>query len=413
MICRPLSYGDGFVRGMLDFVDCQAQNIGEGGYHALAAPGSGVSIALTAMLTIVIALYGYRMLLGHTPSARDGVITLVKIGVVLALATSWSAYRTLAYDVALRGPAQVAGEIGGSTGLPGSQGGLVGRLQGVDAALILLNEYGVGKANKGQTVTREKVVNGKPQLVVEPVGAPPDLFEVSALGWSRIFFLVGTIGALAAVRLVSGLLLALGPLFIAFLLFEGTRGLFEGWVRALAGASLGALAVTLVLGAELALVEPWLAYLLAMRQADLGITGAPVEIFVVMLVFALVLAGAIFATAKVAAGFRLPKLWRTASEQVASALRGETAQARTGGGGRETPAAERSRAVAVAEAVAAAQRREVRVAAAGGSGSPSRLPAATGLSRDVPTHTNVPLGQSQGRRARNRATGSAGRRDRR
>ena len=33
------------------------------------------------------------------------------------------------------------------------------------------------------------------------------------------------------VRLIAGLLLALGPFFVAFLLFDGTRGLFEGWVR--------------------------------------------------------------------------------------------------------------------------------------------------------------------------------------
>ena len=68
-------------------------------------------------------------------------------------------------------------------------------------------------------------------------------------------------------RLVAGLLLALGPFFIAFLLFDGTRGLFEGWLRVLGGAALGALGTAIVLGVELALLEPWLADLLACRLA--------------------------------------------------------------------------------------------------------------------------------------------------
>jgi type IV secretion system protein VirB6 len=412
MICRPLTYGSGFLRGVLDFIDCQAQNIGAQGYQALAAPGSTVSLALTAMLTILVALYGYRMMFGYTPSARDGVLTLAKIGIVLALATSWPAYRAIVYDVALQGPAQLAGDIGRPSQLPGSDGGLVGRLQGVDTGLLLLGEYGVGRANADQKITRERVINGRRELVVEQAQQAPSIFDPMALGWSRILFLAATIGALAAVRLVSGLLLALGPFFIAFLLFEGTRGLFEGWVRGLAGAALGAVAVTVLLGAELALVEPWLTYLIAMRQADLSIVGAPVELMVVMAVFALAMAGALYASARVAMGFRLPQAWRGATAQIASTLRGDTAaQPRLAVTNHSMPAEQRSRAVAVAEAVAASQRRELMVAA-----SPANSPArgaSPALARDLPPPGPVPLGQSYGRRARTRVSNSSGRRDRR
>ncbi|WP_204350118.1 type IV secretion system protein, partial [Serratia marcescens] len=69
-------------------------------------------------------------------------------------------------------------------------------------------------------------------------------------GTARVTFLTATIAAYASVRLVAGLLLALGPLFIALLLFEGTRSLFEGWVRGLVAAILGAVAVTILLGVE-------------------------------------------------------------------------------------------------------------------------------------------------------------------
>jgi type IV secretion system protein VirB6 len=413
MICQPLSYGSGFLRGVLNFVDCQAQNLGNQGYQALAAPGSAVSLALTGMLTIVVALYGYRLMFGHTPSARDGVLTLAKVGIVLALATSWPAYRALVYDVALHGPAQLAGDVGRPSQLPGSGGGLVGRLQGVDTGLLLLGEYGVGRPSADQKITRERVINGRRELVVEQASRPPDIFEPIALGWSRILFLVATIGSLASVRLISGLLLALGPLFIAFLLFEGTRGLFEGWVRALAGAALGAVAVTLLLGAELALIEPWLAYLIAMRQADLTIVGAPVELMVVMAVFGLAMASALYAAARVAMGFHLPQALRGAPARLASALRGDmAAQPRLAGAGHSVPAEQRSRAVAVAEAVAATQRREQLAASAPVStgGAPARG-VSPSVARDVPPPGPVPLGQSYGRRARTRVSNSAGRRD--
>jgi type IV secretion system protein VirB6 len=413
MICRPLTYGDGFVRGVLDFVDCQAQNIGAQGYQALAAPGSAVSIGLTGLLTLFVAFYGYRMLFGHVPSARDGVLALAKIGIVLALATSWPAYRALVYDVTLHGPAQMARDVGGPARLPGSDGGLVGRLQGVDAGILMLEELGVGKKDTGQKVTRERVVNGQRQLVTESEVGPVDAFEPLALGYARIMYLIATLGSLAAVRLTAGLLLALGPFFIAFLLFEGTRGLFEGWVRALAGAALGAVAVTVILGAEMALVEPWLAYLIAMRQADLSITGAPVELFAVTIVFAFTLLAALYAAAKIAMGFQLPPVLRNATAQFADTLRGnQAALLRPAHTAQHIPAEERSRAAAVVEAVGASQRRETLQAAAAASAAPART-ATQALQRDLPPPGPVPIGQSYGRRTRGRVSSSAGRRDHR
>ena len=53
--CITPQSGSGFLAGMLNYVDCQAQTIGETGYQALASPTSSVSLALTALLTVFIA----------------------------------------------------------------------------------------------------------------------------------------------------------------------------------------------------------------------------------------------------------------------------------------------------------------------------------------------------------------------
>ncbi|MDB5690968.1 MAG: hypothetical protein JWO81_31, partial [Alphaproteobacteria bacterium] len=145
MACPVILPDAGFVRSMMAYIDCQAQSLGGGGYLALLAPGSTLSLVLTGFLTLFVALFGYRLLLGHAPDVREGVFTLVKIGFIVALATSWPAYRTLVYDVALRGPAELSAEIGAPSGLPGAGGGLVDRLDTVDEAMAALAVLGAGE----------------------------------------------------------------------------------------------------------------------------------------------------------------------------------------------------------------------------------------------------------------------------
>src|SRR3546814_1016853 len=148
-VCDSIPSPESFAPSVLTFLDCQAQAIGAGGYAALAAPGSTASVLLTGMVTLLIALLGYRMLLGYTPTVREGVLTFVKIGLVLLLATSWPAYQILVYDIILRVPAELAATIGGAASLPGSGGGLVDRIAAVDQALKMLAIEGVGPVPLG------------------------------------------------------------------------------------------------------------------------------------------------------------------------------------------------------------------------------------------------------------------------
>lgn len=415
--CAPIPPVEGFLRGVIDFVDCQAQSIGAEGYRALASPGSTLSLVLLGFLTLFVALFGYRMLLGHIPGVRDGVMALVKIGIVLALATSWAAYRTLIYDVAFQGPAEIASEIGRPAALPGAGGGLVARLDYVDRAFVQLAVLGPGEPVSAAATT-PAAEPGQPPL---PTAAARQAqgYDRLALDGARMLFLTGAIGALAAVRLVAGLMLALGPFFIAFLLFDSTRGLFEGWLRVLGGAALGALGAAIVLGVELAMLEPWLAYLIALRQAQEPITGVPVELFVVTLVFALALLATLIGAARVAYGLRLPPAWREAPAAAAAALRGE--QSRVAAMVREpAAAADRSRAVMVADAVAATQRRETSPGAAlAPAGAVAVASASSGhVARHLTVHDRAAplppprLGQSFRRRTRGRISASSGRRDR-
>lgn len=400
----------GFLEGLLSYVDCQAQSIGANGYEALAAPGSTLSLLITAFLTLFVGFLGFRMLFGQTPSLRDGVLSLVKIGIVLALATSWAAYRTLVYDVALRGPAEVTAAIGQPSGLPGAGAGLVERLGYADRNFVQLAILGPGQAVTTPPVSS---LNGQQQ-------PPASAFDGFAMGGARILYLTGAIGGLAATRLAAGLLLALGPFFIAFLLFEGTRGLFVGWIRALSAMALASLGIAIALGVELVLIEMKLAELITIRNANLPIPGAAIELFVIALVFTIVMLAMVYVATRVALGFRLPDGWRALPARLGTSLRDR--EARLAGvpqQARAAPAEERSRAAQLADAVAASQRREAGVpayaaaaAAAGQGPEPSRRVAPQGDEPDGPAPVAVPIGQSYRRRTTGRISASAGRRDR-
>lgn len=401
-VCDSIPSPESFAPSVLAFLDCQAQTIGAGGYGALAAPGSTASVLLTGMVTLLIALLGYRMLLGHTPTVREGVLTFVKIGLVLVLATSWPAYQILVYDIILRSPAELAATIGGAASLPGSGGGLVDRIDAVDQALKVLAIEGVGPVPLG--------ANGQPIMPSVPP-SPFIGFDNFALGFARVIFLVATIASFAVVRLVAGLLLALAPLFAAFLLFDGTRGLFAGWLKALLGSALGSLAIAITLGVTLAFLEPWLATLLARRGGGLDILGAPAQLLAAAAIFGLALAAVLFIVSRLTLSLHIPA-WMQASP-----IRDFRDGARRAEGSRQpavghTPIESRSRAAAIADAVAISQRREA-LATDGAGGSRAAFIARSVADRDRGERTTpAPAAQASTRRTRHRISSRALARDR-
>lgn len=400
-ICDTIPGPESFAPSAIRFLDCQAQLLGAEGYKALAAPGSAASILLTGMVTLLIAFFGYRMLLGHTPTVREGVLTFVKIGLVLVLATSWPAYQTLVYNIALHAPAELASAIGTPTSLPGSGGGLVGRIDAVDQALKILAIEGVGPAPLGP--------DGRP--LTSTVPPPPFLgFDSFAFGFARVIFLVSAIASFAFVRIAAALLLALAPLFAAFLLFDGTRGLFEGWLKALLGTALGSLAIAVTLGVELAFVEPWLATLLARRADDLDIMGVPVQLLAATTVFAIALATVMWMTARIAASLRIPAWMQVLPGSWSNdAPRAATVNHRAMA---HPPIESRSRAAAIADAVAMNQRRETLDAEGAGGSRAVHIARSTARqeSRDRPER--APILASAARRTRQRVSSRAHARDR-
>lgn len=399
-ICERLPTPESFAPGLLHYLDCQAQTIGAAGYGALAAPGSPASVLLTGMITLLIAFLGYRMLLGHTPGVREGVLTFVKIGLVLLLATSWPAYQILVYDIILRGPAELAASIGGAANLPASGGGLAARIDGIDQALKILAIEGVGAPPLGP--------DGAP--LMPSVAPSPFLgFDSFALGFARVTFLVASVAAFAIVRIAAGLLLALAPLFALFLLFDGTRGLFEGWLKALLATALASLAIAITLGVALAFLEPWLGALLARRAGGLDILGAPAQLLAATVVFAIALAAVMRLIGRAAMSLRLPA-WSHAWPAGTPDSRTARPEAARASAAPHIPIESRSRAAAIADAVVISQRREA-LASGGGSHAVHIARGIAGAERGERGGA-VSTAPATGRRTRQRVSSRALARDR-
>lgn len=400
MAC-PAILDQAFLSSVLAHIDCQALSLGDNGYHALSGSNSTGGALIVGALTIFIALIGYRLILGDQLGAREIIIAAVKVGMVLMLATSWPAAKTLAYDVVLQGPAQLARQIGNATAIPGIEGDLVDRLQFIDWEFDELDQRGTGvitPAMAGETAsgTLRRMDMAR---------------DFSWLSLARLVFLTTTIAAMALVRFAGGLLLALTPIFTLFLLFDMLRGLFFGWVRGLIASALGSLFITTALGIELALLEPWLGSVVALRRSTVATPSAPIELLVIALVFMAALTGLLYIAVRVSQG--LVEHARGYTPAIASLFRISPSlpmvpiRAMDGRGEASSPAV-RSRTLAIADAVARADdisvgRRTFSVV----SSKTAQKSAATSQSAS----NGSPLGQGFKRRTQNRTSASMARRN--
>ena len=387
-----------FFSAVLRFIDCQAQTIGADGYTALASPSSSASLALTALLTLFVSVVGVRMLMGQPPAPDDLLPTALKLGTVLLLAGSWPAYRVLAYDTVLMIPAEILDDVGAASSLPGSGGGLVERLQGADDAIVTLSAYGAGRLSlAAEPGTRTR-------FAVQPA-VKDDL----AYGLTRMVFLISAIASLGSVRLVAGLLLALAPLFAGLLLFEWTRGIFMGWLHMLVASALAALGVTFLLAVELALLEPWLASVLAQRAARIPTPAAPVELLAMILGFSATLPAMILVAIRVAFGFHAttkaqPKHLTGARDRMAQLIFRPSPLSFEGA---QPPAF--ARPPAIVEALSASWRRDTPQATFS-TKSDHAMSRLVEMNQGPNDFATVPVGHSF-RRIRARASVSADRRD--
>lgn len=387
----------GLVQGLLSSVDCDVRSMSEAGYGALSQANSPMAAILTAMLTLYIAFIGYSLLIGRTPlRVGDLTVSAFKVGAVLALATSWPTYQHVVFDTLFSGPEQLATNMLDAIQPSGSllHGDPFDGLQvAYDQLQASANDF-----TKHSLSTASPLQGGNAGAAL-------------ALTVSATLILLTSLGAVLASKIVLGLLLGLGPLFVAMLLFDATRGVFEGWLRAAIAFALAPLMAVLGLVVELTMIAPDLVRLVDLRSQGLVDLAPANAIFLLVLISTGVSFALAVAVGFIALSLRLPRAQGsnrgTIGGQVSTTSTFVTAEGRAPGALQAEP-----RAAAVVAAATAMDRRESRVIS---SVSDSGRRINLGLGRDaapVGAPAFAPIGQSYRRAAQPRRAASNQRRDR-
>ena len=223
------------VAAALRGVDCIAGEASAAAFNRLFASGGQLSMVLTLILTLFIALFAFALLTGRTNlSIRSLVPRMMTLGLVLTVATSWIAYQSLVWNMAIWAPDWIAGVL---TGAQGSATDVFA--QKIDVVFIAIQEASGGN---------------------EEFSA----FSPEGMMWlGAMLFMLGTVGLLVTTKIALGVLVALGPIFVVMALFNGTRGLFTGWIKGVTMCALAPLFAVLGGSVMLELAVPILGALTA------------------------------------------------------------------------------------------------------------------------------------------------------
>jgi type IV secretion system protein VirB6 len=217
--------------------------------------------AVITLATVYVMVWGYLQLTGRIDEPFiNGLKRIVTLAVVLGVALHLWAYNTLLVDTFYSAPAQLAAAVVGTQDPVTTVDAIWER--GGAVAGYLWNNGGMFSGDFG-------------------------FYVAGAVVWVLMGLLcVYTMFLIALSTIALAVLLALGPLFIALLLFDATRRFFEAWTAQLANYALITILTVMVAALLLQVVESYAAQTAA-RGAAIVTVDALNMMLVAVLVFLL------------------------------------------------------------------------------------------------------------------------------
>lgn len=245
--CQQLmEYASAGVAPALRAVDCAAGEATASAFTRLFGASGALAPVLTIVLTLYIAFFAFSLLTGRSTLGISALTPrMMTLGLVLTFATSWIAYQSVVWNLAVGGPDWIASML---MGADGSATQIFGdRIDLIFAALGQVAE------NTDKAAPAAAGGAGAAAAVTGQGG----LFSPTSVMWmGGLILLLGTVGVLLTARIALAVLLGLGPIFVIMALFGGTRGLTAGWLRGVAMTALTPLFVVLAGGISLELLAP-------------------------------------------------------------------------------------------------------------------------------------------------------------
>ncbi|WBO23785.1 type IV secretion system protein [Sphingomonas abietis] len=292
MTCPALDIENGGLASALHAVDCRTGESTSVAFGRLFGAHGTLLPALTGLLTLYVAIFAIGLLTGRT---RLGVTSLtprmMTMGLVLTFATSWLAYQNVIWTLTTGAPDQIASLIAGTHG--SASAAFADKLDMIFSAIA---------DSTKQTATSVVSATGATTNGATPGGG---MFTPQGMLWlSGLMLLVGTVGVLVTAKVALAALLAVGPVFIVMALFAGTRGLFEGWLKAVVSFAMVPMFVVLIGGAALSMIAPLIQA--ALMDSTTTSTKAVTALFLGACVYSALMVIVVKVTTTIVAGWRLP-----------------------------------------------------------------------------------------------------------
>jgi type IV secretion system protein VirB6 len=289
--CAALDNARESIAQGLRAIDCASGVAIHRAFDRFFGPDGALNEVLTIVLTLYVALFALRLLTGRGGLSISALTPrMLGIGLALTFATSWLAYQSVALNLALGAPDEIARIVLGSSGSATML--FANRLDEI------FNAIAVAAQNMPAPVPTQVPSIPGVAMPAQPPATSADLLWLAAL-----LLLLGTVGVLLVAKIALAALLVLGPIFIIMSLFGGTRGLFEGWLKAIFMLAITPLLAVILGGGTIALIGPMVEDLTGgppeMRLAVAIFLGASVHVILMHM--------AIKASAMLVSGWRLPK----------------------------------------------------------------------------------------------------------
>jgi type IV secretion system protein VirB6 len=198
------SVGNG-VAASLYAVDCAASSTAQAAFGRLFGTDGALLPALIILLTLYVGFFGFALITGRSRLGMSALTPrMITLGLVLTFATSWIAYQSVVWNLAVGAPDRIAGILMGSDG---------------SATQIFAAKIDV-------VMTALMDATGDQADAAAATFSPPGLMWLGGT-----LLLLGTVGVLATSKIALAILLGLGPVFVVMALFTSTRGLFVGWLK--------------------------------------------------------------------------------------------------------------------------------------------------------------------------------------
>ena len=241
-----------------------------------------IGAALTLVLTLYVGFLAVNLLTGRS---RLGLSMLTPrafaLGLALTFATSWIAYQSVVWNLAVGAPDQIASVVVGTRG--SATVVFADRLDDVFNAVA----EAAASAQAAQSDSTPKAAGF----------TPADIVWLGAM-----LLLLGTVGILLVTRIALAALLALGPVFVILSLFRGTRGLFEGWLKSVALFAFTPMFAVLIGSGALAMLMPVIA---SLRGGEIDMRAA-VTVLLAAIVYCALMAIVLKVSVTITSGWRLP-----------------------------------------------------------------------------------------------------------